>query len=218
PVRDVDGAARVPVGRSTVLDIGGWSAEVLFENLELWRAVEAAGHTALSVPHVRVAREAPSVRQFWSQRVRQAYDDLAQPGRLVVELAILPVAALAARRGPEALGSFGAACVLVAVHGRRRLGTERVPPSVPLWAPVWVLERGVCTWLALACRLRGGVRYHGSRVRVAAHSAAWLRRSQQARLRAARGEANRRTYPVPPPSDQAVDGRLSAIPVGTSTA
>jgi len=157
--------------RSMVLEVGGWSADVLFENLELWRTVEAAGGRVIARTDVTVRRKPPTTGQFWSQRVRQAYDDLAQPGRLVAELAIVPLALLAASRGPRVLGALAGATVLVAAHGRRRIGAAHVPPSVPLWAPVWALERGVCVWLALGSRTRGGVRYHGRRLRVAAHSA-----------------------------------------------
>lgn len=162
--------------RSTVLGLGGWSADVLFENLELWRTVEAGGARAVARTDVTVWRKPPSVGHFWSQRVRQAYDDLAQPGRLAAELAIVPSVLLAARRGPHLVGALAGIAMLVAAHGRRRLGPEYVPPSVPLWAPVWALERGVCVWLALAHRARGGVPYHGRRLRVAAHSAEELRR------------------------------------------
>lgn len=162
--------------RSTVLELGGWSADVLFENLELWRTVEAGGGRAVARTDVTVWRKPPSVGHFWSQRVRQAYDDLAQPGRLAAELAIVPSVLLAARRGPRLVGALAGIAMLVAAHGRRRVGAEHVPPSVPLWAPVWVLERGVCVWLALGLRMRGGVEYHRRRLRLAAHSAAELRR------------------------------------------
>lgn len=167
--------------RSTVLACGGWSAEVLFENLELWRTVEAAGGRAVSRTDVVVWRTPPSVSQFWSQRVRQAYDDLSQPGRLVAELAIVPTVVVAARRRPGVLWGLAGAVVLVAAHGRRRVGARHVPPSVPLWAPVWLLERGVCVWLALGHRARDGIEYHGHRLRVAAHSADELRRRLSAR-------------------------------------
>lgn len=203
--------------RSTVVRVGGWSPDVLFENLELWRTVEVAGHVTVSLTDVRVPREPPSVRQFWSQRVRQAYDDLAQPGRLVAELSILPVTVLVARRGPMPLAVLAALGVTVAARGRRRLGTELVPPGVPLWAPLWLLERGVCTWLALGSRLRGGVRYHGTRVRVAAHSHSWLRRSRDPEhaLSAPGGEGQ--SYPMASNPHQAFGRGLSPRPVGTPT-
>jgi len=80
-------------------------------------------------------------------------------------------------RDPRRLGLLGAAVVVIAARGRHRVGADRVPPTVPLWAPVWVIERGVCVWLAVANRLAGGVRYHDRRLRRAAHSRAGLRRS-----------------------------------------
>jgi hypothetical protein len=44
-------------------------------------------------------------------------------------------------------------------------------------APLWVLERGVCAWLAVLQRLRfGGVRYGDSVIPRAAHSERALRR------------------------------------------
>lgn len=162
--------------RSTILACGGWSADVLFENLELWRTVKAAGGRVVARTDVTVWRKPPAASQFWSQRVRQAYDSLAQPGRLLAELAIVPAVLVAGRRGPRVAGAVATAAVLVAVQGRRRIGPCYVPASVPLWAPVWVLERGVCVWLALVTRAAGGAWYHGRRLAVAAHSADALRR------------------------------------------
>lgn len=50
------------------------------------------------------------------------------------------------------------------------------PPTVALWAPLWVLERGVCVWLAVGGRLvQGGTGYHGRTIQVAAHSPRALR-------------------------------------------
>ncbi|MEX5258585.1 hypothetical protein RCG71_19955, partial [Kocuria sp. CPCC 205281] len=50
------------------------------------------------------------------------------------------------------------------------------PAGTVLWAPLWVLERSVCVWAAVALRARGGVSYAGSRLRTAGHSRAVLRR------------------------------------------
>ncbi len=47
--------------------------------------------------------------------------------------------------------------------------------DTPLWAPLWLAERAVCSWLAVGSRLRGGVRYGDRRLRLAAHSARELR-------------------------------------------
>jgi hypothetical protein len=60
--------------------------------------------------------------------------------------------------------------VLVAEAGRRRGGgTSIFPPHASLFAPLWLLERGLCSWLALGSRiLFGGVRYRRGVIKIAA--------------------------------------------------
>jgi hypothetical protein len=163
------------VRRSPVVEAGGWSPDVLFENLELWRTLEARGERVVTAKVV-VERCPPSVPHFWSQRVREAYDDLAQPGRLGAELALLPGLAVLGSRRPLGLVAAALTAVALASLGRQRLGARGIPASVALWAPIWVLERSVCVWLALACRATGGVSYCGTRLPRSAHSLRALRR------------------------------------------
>jgi hypothetical protein len=102
---------------------GGYDGDVLFENLELVRTVGATGGTVLAADHVLVRRRPPSAARFWSQRIRQAYDSLAQPVRFAVELAVLPATVLAVlHRGPRALLAGAALVVGIAELGRRRVG------------------------------------------------------------------------------------------------
>ena len=167
------------VRRSRFLAAGGYDADCLFENLELMRTIEAAGGRVESPLDLYVRRLPSTARRFWSQRVRQAYDDFALPGRMAVELAVLPVTAwLAARRRAGALVAAGAVAVGLAEAGRRRAGGTAVfPPSCSVMAPAWVAERGVCAWLAVASRLlRGGVPYAGTVLTKAANSPRTLRR------------------------------------------
>jgi hypothetical protein len=165
------------VRRSALARCGGYDGDVLFENLELMRTVRASGGTVRAADHVPVRRLPPSADRFWSQRVRQAYDSLAQPVRLLVELAVLPACVLGLLRRPSALMVGAGLVVTLAEFGRRRAsGGSVFPPDTALWAPAWVVERGVCSWLAVLLRVRhGGVHYAGHRIRVAAHSVAWLR-------------------------------------------
>jgi hypothetical protein len=169
------------IRRSRFLAMGGYDGDVLFENLELIRTVRAAGGTVASPLDLYVRRLPPTTAHFWSQRVRQAYDDFALPARMAAALALVPLLAQALRRG-RLRGILGAALLAVALaeRGRRRAGGRRVfPPSASLLAPAWLLERGVCAWLALAQRLRhGGVRYAGSVIPVAANSERSLRSSR----------------------------------------
>ena len=171
------------VRRSTFAAMGGYDGDVLFENLELVRTVRAAGGRVVSAPGLFVRRLPCDTGHFLRQRVRQAYDDLAQPARLAAVLSVLPVAAaLAVRRRWGVLGAAAAGSVALAEAGRRRHGGRAVfPPSAPLFAPAWIAERAVCGWAAVGLRVfAGGVRYAGGRLAVAAHSERRLRRSPAA--------------------------------------
>src|SRR3954447_6928477 len=178
--RDYPGT--LAVRRSRMLAMGMYDGDVLFENLELMRTVRAHGGGIASPLDLYVARVPPSARHFWGQRTRQAYDDFAMPLRMALWLSVLPLLALDRRRlriAPTAAAlAIGAAEV-----GRRRAGGAAVfPVGSALLAPLWILERGVCAWLAVVQRLRfGGVRYGDSVIPVAAHSERQLRRRLAAR-------------------------------------
>ncbi|HEX3550776.1 MAG TPA: hypothetical protein VHT53_10390 [Candidatus Elarobacter sp.] len=155
----------------------GYDGDVLFENLELVRTLCAAGgreHVALDL---FVPRRPPTVRHFLSQRVRQAYDEHARPGRLAAQLAIAPLLLTATIRfGPRAPLAFAAAATALAELGRRRNGGALAfSPLTSLCAPAWALERAVTSWCALVLRRRGGVRYSHGRLRRAANSEAVIR-------------------------------------------
>ncbi len=157
------------------LRTSGYDGDVLFENLELIRTVRAAGGREL-ISDVYVRRLPPTAGHFAGQRLRQAYDSQAQPLRLLVELALLPVIGWALRR-PARLLAGGVGCIGLAEIGRRRDGgTAYFPRRAPLFAPAWVAERAVCVWAALWLRVaRGGASYSGQRLKRAAHSERWLR-------------------------------------------
>lgn len=167
------------VRRSRFLAAGAYDADCLFENLELMRTVEAAGGTVASPLDLYVRRLPSTTGRFWSQRVRQAYDDFALPGRMALELAVLPtVVVLLARRRPGAVAAGVAFVTGWAEVGRRRAGGAKVfPATCSLMAPLWVAERAVCAWLAVWARVaRGGVRYAGTVFPKAANPRRVLRR------------------------------------------
>ncbi len=173
------------VRRSTVLAIGGYDGDVIFENLELIRTVEAYGGSVISPLDICVKRVPPTSAHFWSQRIRQAYDDFAIPARMAVWLSVVPgLATTALRRRPQPLFLAAATSVLVAERGRRRSGATKFFPVIStLLAPLWVMERGVCAWLAVFARWRlGGIRYGDAVIRVAANSSRRLRRRAKFRL------------------------------------
>jgi hypothetical protein len=194
------------VRRDVLLDAGGYAGDVMFENLELVRTVRAAGgreHVALDVV---VGRIPPSGGHFRSQRVRQAYDELARPARLAVQLALLPVVAVGRLRAVAAIVVISLAAAEI---GRRRGGGRRHYPAwTTLAAPVWVAERAVTCWLAVACRTtRGGVRYGDVALRRAASSSRALRVRQSSRRELSTqnslpsGSASTTHDPYPVPGD-----------------
>jgi hypothetical protein len=159
------------VRRSMLRATNGYDGRAMFENLELVRTVLAAGGRERVLFDAYVVRRPSTARHFWSQRVRQAYDELARPPRLAAQLAILPVAALlSAAAGWPAIAAAAALTAAVAEIGRRRAGGRRVfPARASLMAPVWLAERAVCSWLAIGARVAlGGVPYRGTILRHAA--------------------------------------------------
>ncbi|HEY0613949.1 MAG TPA: hypothetical protein VGC96_04885 [Candidatus Elarobacter sp.] len=158
--------------------VDGYDGDVLFENLELVRTLRAAGAREHVAFDLFVPRRPPSGKHYRSQRVRQAYDELARPVRFAAQLALAPLLTLAGYRfGALGLAALAAATIGLAEAGRRRgAGTRVFAPGAALLAPVWVLERAVTSWCALALRCaRGGVRYSHGRLRLAANPESVLR-------------------------------------------
>jgi hypothetical protein len=191
------------VRRAAFLSAGCYDGDVLFENLELMRTLRASGARLVPAPDVLVRRLPPDFRHFRGQRVRQAYDSFAQLPRLAAELVLLPAAAFAVvNRRYRALAAAAGLAAGVAELGRRRHGgAAAFPWYLPLLSPAWLAERSICSWLALGCRLRGGVRYADQRLLRAATPVGALRSRATAALGPACG-------PEPGPRVRAVAERL----------
>ena len=157
---------------------GSYDGDVLFENLELVRTLRALGGRERLASGLFVARRPPSARHYCAQRVRQAYDEFARPARLAVQLALAPLLiASTLRWGSLAPATAAVTAIALAETGRRRDGAVRAfAMRCSLCAPLWVLERAVTSWCALALRVFSrGVRYSHGRLRIAAHSERALR-------------------------------------------
>ena len=206
------------VRRSTVLHAGGYDGDVIFENLELIRTILAVGGRVVTPLDLYVARHPPTGGHFLSQRIRQAYDDLAIPPRMAVWLAVIPALGPALvrgnRRGPALMA---AAVVALAEIGRRRAGGRAYfPTSASALAPLWVLERGVCSWLALRSLLvRRGIPYGGVVVPRSASSMRRLRRRFAVRDRERHADCLARGSPEP---NHLVRPVAERFPAGSSAA
>jgi hypothetical protein len=184
-VFDGDWPGTLGVRRSVLDRAGGYDGDVLFENLELVRTIEANGGRAISRPGLFVRRRPPSCHHFWSQRIRQAYDEFARPPRLVVALTLVPLAVALAMQGRWSWIAllFGVTPITLAELGRRSDGGRRVFSwTASLWAPLWTIERAVCAWAAVGARVvLGGIPYGGGVLKRAATPPRRL--AEQARLR-----------------------------------
>jgi cellulose synthase/poly-beta-1,6-N-acetylglucosamine synthase-like glycosyltransferase len=182
-----DWPGTIAVRRSMVPLPGGYDGDVLFENLELVRTVEAAGGKSLLLRGLFVERLPPRTLHFWSQRVRQAYDEFARPWRMIAALVVLPLtmSLTVTRNWLWLVVAIGVLPIALAECGRRVDGGARVFAfSASLCAPIWVIERGICAWLALAARVFwGGVPYHGTILIKAANSQKALAARQFLRTR-----------------------------------
>jgi hypothetical protein len=166
------------VRRSMLLAVGGYDSDVVFENLELIRTICAAGGLVETPLDLYVRRLPPSTKHFLEQRARQAYEDFAIPTRMICWLAILPALVSFPRHRRKILLALSGGSIAVAEGGRRRSGGRNVfPLASSVLAPAWLLERGVCAWLAVLARLRyGGLRYRDTVIFTAANSTRTLRK------------------------------------------
>lgn len=166
------------IQRDLFLELGGYDGNVLFENLELIRTIKAGGGQILYRNDLFVRRLPPATGHFWSQRVRQAYDDYAQPARLTFFILLLPMILILTWFAPATLLLLLLAAVAVAEFGRRKYGGQKVfRATCSLFAPAWLMERAICTWLAMFQKLRkGGVTYNRSVIRKAANPVAAIRK------------------------------------------
>jgi len=176
------------IRRSLLVAAGGYDGDVLFENLELVRTIRALGGREFVATDLYVSRRPPDAVRFWSQRVRQAYDEFARPLRLAAWLALLPGGVLMlARRWWRGAMAVLLAAIALAEAGRRRAGGRAVfPASASLMTPLWLLERSIAAWLAVGARLvLGGMPYRGGIL----SRAATPRRVLEVRHAAVRAEA-----------------------------
>ncbi|HEY8310901.1 MAG TPA: hypothetical protein VIG47_10110 [Gemmatimonadaceae bacterium] len=167
------------VRRDSLARAGGYDGRAMFENLELVRTVLAVGGQETVLYDAYVRRIPCGTAHFWSQRVRQAFDEFARPERLAIQLALLPaIISLVRARRWGTLAAGITTIVAVAELGRRRDdGRSVFPPAASFAAPAWVAERALTSWLAIATRVtRGGVIYQGQVINLAASPSRVLRR------------------------------------------
>ena len=149
--------------RQTMLRVGPYDGDVLFDNEEIIRHFAREGASVNYAINLFVQKRPPTLRKWKEQRPRQAYEDFALRTKTALFLAIpLLAAAFAALFGWKGIALW-LGLILVGSTGLAAFGylrgkaRQHFPVSVCFFAPLWVLERSASTYWALYWHLaRGG--------------------------------------------------------------
>ena len=141
--------------RATMLRVGHYDGDVLFDNEELIRHFARAGAAISYNTNLFVQKRPPRFRKWIEQRPRQAYEDfgLRLKTALFFSLPILAIAlslAWGLRGFVLYLVALCLCSIALAATGRLRgAASQHFPWSVCLFAPLWIIERSFSTYWAL---------------------------------------------------------------------
>ena len=148
--------------RSTMLRVGHYDGDVLFDNEEIVRHFAASGATINYAIDFFVQKRPPHYRKWLEQRPRQAYEDfglraktalfLLLPPLLIVSAVIAGLAGLVLCVALISIFAVALACA----GGARGLASEYIPPWLCLYAPLWIFERMISTYWAVYWHFRHG--------------------------------------------------------------
>lgn len=148
--------------RSTMLRVGHYDGDVLFDNEEIIRHFAAAGASIDYAIDFFIHKRPPQLAKWKEQRPRQAYEDFGLRGKTAAFIA-LPLVIIASAIAAGVAGLFLAVVLIalvgiaVAILGRARGEAERYfPASIPFYAPLWIFERAGSTYWALYWYFRYG--------------------------------------------------------------
>ena len=141
--------------RETMLRVGHYDGDVLFDNEELIRHFARAGASINYATNLFVQKRPPRFRKWIEQRPRQAYEDFGMRAKTALFFS-LPILALAIGLASGMKGfllyllSLCLISTALAVAGRfRGTASQYFPWSVCLFAPLWIIERSFSTYWAL---------------------------------------------------------------------
>ena len=148
--------------RESMLRVGHYDGDVLFDNEEIIRHFARAGAAISYAANLFVQKRPPRFRKWIEQRPRQAYEDFGMRAKTALFFS-LPIFALAIGLGwgwKGLLFYWVAVCLIsiaLAAAGRLRgTAAQYFPWSVCLFAPLWVIERSFSTYWALYWHLVHG--------------------------------------------------------------
>ena len=166
--------------RTTMLRVGHYDGDVLFDNEEIVRHFAVQGADICNAVDFFILKRPPTLQKWWEQRPRQAYEDFVMRAKTAFFLSLVPLGvALGWWRGWRGAlayaGTVSAGAIIAAWRGRSRGAARQFfPASVVAGAPLWVLERALSVYWALYWRVvRGGYPF-GARLLSKGTGRAWV--------------------------------------------
>jgi hypothetical protein len=156
--------------RETMLRVGHYDGDVLFDNEEIIRHFARHGARICYANDFFVQKRAPHFRKWIEQRPRQAYEDFDLRAKTALFFSLPLLGLLAAMIGGMKgfilfLASIGLGAMLIFFIGRMRGEAKKYfPASIILFAPLWILERSLSTYWALYWFVRHGGYPFGDRL------------------------------------------------------
>ena len=148
--------------RTAFLRVGHYDGDVLFDNEEMVRHFLVNGADVCYALGFFILKRPPTLRKWFEQRPRQAYEDFDLRAKTVLFMAVLPTAlALGLINGAHAvLAFFFAISIGAGLLAGRGLLRDRAYRFFPIYviasAPLWIFERSLSVYWALYWRLAYG--------------------------------------------------------------
>lgn len=167
--------------RSTMLRVGPYDGDVLFDNEEMIRHFAVEGATIKYAIDFSILKRPPVFRKWIEQRPRQAYEDFGMLLKTIVFMLVLPVlfatfALGGIRAGAVFAGLVSLVAITLCLKGLVRTRAFRVfSIFTPLFAPLWICERSVSVYWAIYWKVRYGGYPFGDKLLSKGTGSAWVK-------------------------------------------
>jgi hypothetical protein len=155
---------------SAMREAGEYDGDVLFDNEEIIRHFARNGFSIAYAVDFFVEKRAPTLEKWREQRPRQAYEDFAMRVKTTTFAALIPLITIlcvfaSGRTSLVTLFMLALGVTALAALGRARgLAAKFFPLVSCAFAPLWVVERSISTYLAFYWHLTRGGYPFGDRV------------------------------------------------------
>jgi cellulose synthase/poly-beta-1,6-N-acetylglucosamine synthase-like glycosyltransferase len=159
------------INRNTLISLGIPDKDILFDDFAVDFKFRQSGKNIGYVKNIAVNMISnTTVKAFFQQRVRYAYENMVYPSRFIFFLSIIPLLVMIS----FLFGIFYTLLLIVvftiltwtvAATGQIIYGAGRVPIFTFLAAPIWFWFYPITSWFALFYFFYGGIKFGGKQIR-----------------------------------------------------